>query len=56
MKILAVIAVFIGLSAVIGGMTLLIVPSGADDHLIGGALLTGGLTYSWYRTGFRGLK
>jgi hypothetical protein len=55
-KILAMIAVFLGLVAVIAGLTLLIVPSGADDRLIGGALLAGGLTYLWYRTGFRGLK
>ncbi|MGD0469388.1 MAG: hypothetical protein ABSA54_13505 [Terriglobales bacterium] len=56
MKILGVIAVFFGLSAVIGGLTLLVVPSAGDDRLIGGALLAGGLTYFWYRTGFRGLK
>jgi hypothetical protein len=56
MKILEVIAVFVGLSAIIGGLTLLVVPSGADDRLIGGALLAGGLTYFWWRSGFRGLK
>jgi len=55
MKILTVIAVFVGLSATIGGLTMLIVPSGGDDRLIGGALLAGGLTYFWYCTGFRGL-
>ena len=56
MKTLAVIGVFIGLAAVIAGLTLLLSPRGSDDRFIGGALLAGGLTYFWQRSGFRGLK
>jgi hypothetical protein len=56
MKTLNVIAVFMGLAAVIGGLTMLLSSSNSLDHIYGGALLAGGLTYFWQRTGFRGLK
>jgi hypothetical protein len=52
----AVIAVFLGLAAVIAGLTLLVSPHGSDDQLIGTVLLAGGLTYFWKRSGFHGLK
>jgi hypothetical protein len=53
---LKVIAVFIGLAAVIGGLTMLLSSDNSLDHIYGGALLAGGLTYFWQRTGLRGLK
>ena len=56
MKILGVLAVFLGLAALIAGLTLLLSPHGSDDQLIGGALLAGALTYFWKRSGFRGLR
>jgi hypothetical protein len=56
MKILSVIAVFLGIAAIIAGLTMLFAPTGGDDRLIGGFLLAVSLTYFWYRTGFRGLK
>jgi hypothetical protein len=56
LAVVALIALFLGLAAVISGLTLLISPHGADDQLIGTALLAGGLTYFWKRTGYRGLK
>jgi hypothetical protein len=56
MKILKILLVFLSLIAVIAGLTLLIVPNASDDRPIGGILLAGGLTYLWYRTGFRGLS
>jgi hypothetical protein len=52
----AVITVFLGLAAVITGLTLLLSPHGSDDQLIAIVLLAGGLTYFWKRSGFRGLK
>jgi hypothetical protein len=51
-----ILFVFLGLIAVIAGLVFLLFPDGSDDRLIGGVLLAGGLTYFWYRTGFRGLK
>lgn len=56
MKTLRVLFVFLGVAAVIGGLTMLFAPGGGDDRLIGGFVLALGLTYFWYRTGFRGLK
>jgi hypothetical protein len=53
---LKVIAVFIGLAAVIGGLTMLLSSDNSLDHIYGVALLAGGLTYFWQRTGLRGLK
>lgn len=54
-KTLGVIAVFMGLAAVIAGLTFLFSGDG-EDRLFGGVLLAGGLTYFWKRSGFRGLK
>lgn len=51
-----IIGVFFGLAAVIGGLVLLFSPINGDDQVIGGALLAAGLTFFWWRTGFRGLK
>jgi len=50
------VAIFLALAAVIAGLVFLFAPSGSDDRLIGGVLLAGGLTYFWWRSGFRGLK
>lgn len=43
------------LMAVIGGLHMLFTVH-PDGWMFGIPMLAGGLTYLWYRTGFRGLK